>query len=94
MAVTPARQRQGIGSSLVEEGLARCREDGFVAAVVLGHPEYYPRFGFRPSTAFGIDSKYEVPPEVFMALELQPDALENKKGRVDYHPAFDMFDES
>jgi putative acetyltransferase len=92
MAVSPDRQRQGIGSRLVEAGLTQCREMGFVAAIVLGHPEYYPRFGFRASTDFGIVSKYEVPTEVFMAMELQPGALDDKKGRVDYHPAFDMFD--
>jgi putative acetyltransferase len=93
MAVSPDRQRQGIGSRLVEAGLAQCRELGFAAVIVLGHPEYYPRFGFRPSTEFGIVSKYEVPAEVFMALELQSGALTDKKGRVEYHPAFAMFDE-
>jgi putative acetyltransferase len=93
MAVSPDRQRLGIGSRLVEAGLAQCREMGFVAAIVLGHPEYYPRFGFLPSKDFGIVSKYEVPPEVFMAMELQPEALDDKKGRMVYHPAFDMFDE-
>lgn len=93
MAVAPDRQRQGIGSVLVEEGLNRCRQEGYVAAVVLGHPGYYPRFGFRPSVDFGIDSAYDVPAEAFMALELQPGSLGNKKGRLDYHPAFGMFDE-
>jgi len=92
MAVAPDRQRQGIGSVLIEDGLEKCRQEGYVAAVVLGHPTYYPRFGFRPSTYFGIDSAYEVPAAVFMALELVPGALADKKGRVDYHPAFDMLD--
>lgn len=61
MAVAPERQRQGIGSALVRAGLDQCGQMGFVAVVVLGHPEYYPRFGFRPSSEFGIDSAYEVP---------------------------------
>ncbi len=88
MAVAPERQRKGIGSALVRAGLEQCRQLGFVAVVVLGHPEYYPRFGFSPSSRFGIDSDYEVPEEVFMAMELEPEALSGKTGRVKYHPAF------
>lgn len=88
MAVAPERQRKGIGSALVRAGLEQCRQLGFVAVVVLGHPEYYPRFGFSPSSRFGIDSGYEVPEEVFMAMELEPEALSGKTGRVKYHPAF------
>ncbi len=88
MAVIPEHQRQGIGSALVEAGLEKCRLLGFATVVVLGHPEYYPRFGFVPSSRFGIDSEYEVPEEVFMAMELQPEALTGKTGRVKYHAAF------
>ncbi len=88
MAVAPEHQRKGIGSALVLAGLEQCRQLGFVAVVVLGHPEYYPRFGFSPSSRFGIDSEYEVPEEVFMAMELVPDALSGKTGRVKYHNAF------
>jgi len=74
MAVAPEHQRKGIGSALVRAGLEQCRQLGFVAVVVLGHPEYYPRFGFSPSSRFGIDSEYEVPEEVFMAVELESEA--------------------
>ncbi len=88
MAVAPAHQRKGTGSALVRAGLDQCRQLDFVAVVVLGHPEYYPRFGFSPSSQFGIDSEYEVLEEVFMAMELQPEALRGKTGRVRYHPAF------
>jgi putative acetyltransferase len=88
MAVAPERQRKGIGSALVRAGLEQCRQLGFVAVVVLGHPEYYPRFGFLPSSRFGIDSEYEVPEEVFMAMELEPEALSGQTGRVKYHHAF------
>jgi len=88
MAVAPKHQRKGIGSALVRAGLAQCKQLGFTAVVVLGHPEYYPRFGFLPSSNFGIDSEYEVPEEVFMAMELQPEALHGKTGRVKYHAAF------
>ena len=88
MAVSPEYQRKGIGSGLVRAGLEQCRQLGFVAVVVLGHPDYYPRFGFSPSSRFGIDSDYDVPEEVFMALELEPEALMGKTGRVKYHAAF------
>ena len=89
MAVDPAHQRKKIGSALVRAGLEQCRDLGFEAVVVLGHPEYYPRFGFLPSARFGnIDSEYDVPDEVFMALELQLHALRGKTGRVKYNPAF------
>ena len=89
MAVVPKHQRKGIGSALVREGLQQCRQQGFSAVVVLGHPEYYPRFGCTPSARFGITSEYVVPEEVFMAIELQTEALKGKTGRVKYHSAFD-----
>ena len=88
MAVAPEYQRKGIGSALVRAGLERCKLLGFAVVVVLGHPDYYPRFGFSPSSRFGIDSEYEVPEDVFMAMELQPGALSGKTGRVKYHDAF------
>ncbi len=88
MAVTPALQKKGIGSALVRAGLEECRRLEFAAVIVLGHPEYYPRFGFLPSSRFGIDSEYDVPEEVFMAIELQPNSLSGKSGRVRYHSAF------
>ena len=88
MAVAPSRQRRGIGSALVEAGLARCKELGAVAVVVLGHPEFYPRFGFVPAARFGLECEYEVPVEAFMAMELQPHALRGAAGKVSYHPAF------
>jgi putative acetyltransferase len=88
MAVIPARQKAGIGSALVRAGLKQCRHWDYVGVVVLGHPEYYPRFGFSPASQFGIDSEYDVQDEVFMALELQPEALSGKTGIVSYDAAF------
>lgn len=88
MAVRPDEQRRGIGSALVREGLRECRRAGAVAVAVLGHPGYYPRFGFRPSSHFGIGCEYEVPEEAFMVLELSPGALEGEGGTIRYHAAF------
>ena len=88
MAVSQQHQRKGIGSALVHAGLEQCRKLGFVVVVVLGHPQYYDRFGFLPSSHFGIDSEYDVPEEVFRVIELYPDALNGKTGRVKYHAAF------
>jgi putative acetyltransferase len=88
MAVAPIHQRKAIGSALVRAGLAQCKQQGFGAVVVLGHPEYYPRFGFSPSSGFGIGCEYEVPEQVFMVTELQPDCLRGKSGIIKYHAAF------
>lgn len=82
MAVNPSLQNRGVGSLLVEEGIARCRREQGDAIVVLGHPNYYPRFGFRPSVQFGLRSDYDVPDDVFMLLELRQGVFSNS-GRVE-----------
>jgi len=88
MAVFPDRQRAGIGSALVRAGLEQCARLGFGAVVVLGHPAYYPRFGFVTSTRFGIGCEYDVPEDVFMVVELQPGYLRGVSGTIRYHAAF------
>ena len=88
MAVLPGRQRQGVGSALARAGLDECRRAGRSAVVVVGHPEYYPRFGFRPAAGFGLRCEYPVPDEAFMAVELEPGALANSHGLVKYRPEF------
>lgn len=88
MSVLPDHQKQGIGASLVEAGLKLCTLNGYKAVVVLGHPDYYPKFGFAPSSRFGIKSEYDVPDEVFMVKELENGALSEYKGVVKYHPLF------
>ena len=88
MAVEPEHQRLGIGTRLVEAGLERCREARHAGAVVLGHADYYPRFGFVPASRYGLTSQYDVPDEVFMALELTAGAFAGG-GKVRYHAEFD-----
>jgi putative acetyltransferase len=73
MAVTPARQRAGVGSALVRAGLETCRARGIAAVVVLGHPGFYPRFGFAAAAASGLRAPFSGPE--FMALELVAGAL-------------------
>ncbi len=87
LAVTQTRQREGIGSQLVQVGLSKCRELGHSIVVVLGHPHYYSRFGFQKANQFGIQAPFSVPDEAFMVLELNLDALRNVKGMVRY-PAY------
>lgn len=89
MAVTDVLQHQGIGSALVRSGLELCRKKGIDAVVVLGHPAYYPRFGFTPAKGFNIKSPWQVPDNYFMLLELVPGALNGLSGEVQYHSAFD-----
>lgn len=88
MAVLPAHQRSGIGTRLVEQGLKHCQQDGYDAVVVLGHANYYPRFGFRPAHEYGIASEYDVPPGAFMVKELKAACLKGRRGTIKYHAAF------
>jgi len=88
MAVSPDFQRRGIGSKLVSEGLLKLRELGVSFVVVVGHPEYYPRFGFVPASRFRIGCEWEVPDEVFMVLPFDPLALEDISGIAKYREEF------
>ena len=88
LAVLPGWQNKGVGTELVNAGLRACEKAGYEAVVVLGHADYYPRFGFTPAANFGIKSEYDVPPEVFMLKELREDALKGITGTIKYHQAF------
>jgi putative acetyltransferase len=88
MAVAPERQRTGVGSALVRAGLERCAHAGCDAVVVVGHPTFYPRFGFIPGSRFTLRSEYDVPDDVFMVCELQRGALRDVSGVVRYDAVF------
>ncbi|HEY9810064.1 MAG TPA: N-acetyltransferase [Halomicronema sp.] len=87
LAVKPVYQRQGVGSKLVETGLLKCQDNGYLIVVVLGYPEFYQRFGFKPASQWGIKAPFPAPDEAFMALELQPSSAQNYTGTVCY-PAY------
>ncbi len=89
MAVTPERQRQGIGGLLIRAGLEACRRMDGARVLVLGHPEYYPKFGFQPAASLGVRCEYPgVPDEVFMAMPLAEDAFAGVSGVAVYAPEF------
>jgi len=88
MAVLPEWQRRGVGSRLIAAGLERAAATDFPLVVVLGHPEYYPRFGFEPAGAHGVKAPWDVPPEAWMVLRL-PAHRPQARGLVTYAPAFD-----
>lgn len=88
VAVLPDRQRRGVGSRLIREGLRACAGAGHRVVVVLGHADYYPRFGFSARLAERLESPFPGPS--FMALELVPGALDGVTGRVRYAPPFGL----
>lgn len=88
MAVLPPYQRKGIGSQLVRASLKECQRLNHEIVVVLGHPNYYPRFGFIPAKPKGITCEFEVPDEAWMILELRKGALAGRKGILKFQPEF------
>jgi putative acetyltransferase len=91
IAVLPEYQKQGIGSKLVENGIIECRNQGHSIIVLVGHPEYYPRFGFISAEQNGIEHPFEVPEDVFMVYELVPGVLNNVNGVLKYSEPFEEF---
>lgn len=92
MAVRPPYQRHGIGSRLVERGLERLRSTGCPFVVVIGHPEFYPRFGFQSAAAQGLTCDWEVPSEAFMVNVLEPKVMGHLTGRAEFRAEFSTVD--
>ncbi len=88
MAVTPEYQRRGVGTRLIRDGLELLHASGEQIVIVVGHPNYYPRFGFSSEKARLLESPF--PPEAFMAMELRPDSLRGIHGKVRYSAAFGL----
>ena len=88
MAVLPEYQRQGIGSELIQTGIIRLKRKGCPFVIVLGHAEYYPRFGFKPASGYGIRSEWDVPDDAFMILVLNESEIRGSAGVARYRPEF------
>ncbi|MCQ6557709.1 GNAT family N-acetyltransferase [Paenibacillus mendelii] len=88
LAVKPSHQKSGVGTLLMEEGLRRSHELGYAAVMLIGHPSYYPRFGFKPGRVYGLELKqYDVPDDVFMVCELN--GLNGVTGELRYPESFE-----
>ena len=88
MAVLPEYQRRGIGAKLIEFGTTRLKQSGCPFIVVLGHAEYYPRFGFRPASEYGLKCEWNVPDSAFMAVVLDESKIRGLSGFTKYREEF------
>ncbi|WP_242235460.1 GNAT family N-acetyltransferase [Bacillus cereus group sp. BfR-BA-01316] len=88
VSVAPSHQKKGIGGKLILVTLEKAKELEYGSVVVLGHPEYYPKFGFERASKWNIRAPFEVPDEVFMVMELRLNALQGVEGVVQYSSAF------
>jgi putative acetyltransferase len=88
MAVLPECQRQGIGSKLIEAGNRKLKDAGCPFIIVVGHADYYPRFGFRPASDHGITCEWDVPDDVFLLLVLDESKMEGVSGFAKYRHEF------
>ncbi|WP_142322945.1 GNAT family N-acetyltransferase [Bacillus paramycoides] len=88
VSVAPSHQKKGIGGKLIAAALEKAKELWYGSVVVLGHQEYYPKFGFKKASDWNIKAPFEVPDEVFMAMELRENALQGVEGVVQYSEAF------
>jgi len=88
MAVLPEYQRQGIGSGLIRTGIQELKNRQCPFVIVLGHADYYPRFGFEPASRYGIRSEWEVPDQAFMILVLDESEIQGISGVARYRPEF------
>lgn len=90
VSVHPDFQGRKIGARLIEEGHEIARQLGYRSVILLGHPGYYPRFGYKPASEWRISAPFDVPDEAFMVLELVRGALAGVEGVVKYPPAFGL----
>lgn len=89
MSILPEFQKRSVGRLLIIYGLQIAKETGYESVVVLGHPSYYPKLGFKPASRWNIKSPFPAPDNAFMAIELFPGSLDNVSGKVIFPSAFD-----
>ena len=90
IAVLPKYQNQGVGGKLIKEGLKRAEKLGFNSVLVVGHKDYYPKFGFEKASKWNIECPFEVPDGAFMAIELKAGSLKDKSGVVEFPKEFQI----
>jgi putative acetyltransferase len=88
MAVLPEYQRHGIGSKLIEAGNRKLKDAGCPFIIVVGHADYYPQFGFRPASEYGVQCEWDVPDDVFMLLVLNEAKMAGVSGLAKYRHEF------
>jgi putative acetyltransferase len=88
MAVLPEHQQQRIGTRLIETGNRKIKDAGYPFIIVVGHAEYYPRFGFRPASEYGIKCEWDVPDDVCMVLILDQAKMQGVSGLAKYRDEF------
>ncbi len=82
-------QKRGIGSNLIREGLRKAKDLGYGIVFLIGHPNYYPKFGFQPARNHGMElTQFEVPDDVFMVCELKDGELARISGELHYPASF------
>ena len=89
VAVRSDFQWKGVGRAMIKFGLVLCRAKSYSAVAVLGHPAYYPRFGFLPASHWGLKMTFPAPAAAQMVLELEPESLDDIQGTIHYLPGFD-----
>lgn len=88
LSVHPAYQKKGIGGALITEGLKRAGAKSYRSVMVMGHTDYYAKFGFRKASLFGIRSGFSAPEDTYLAIELIEGSLKNIKGLAEYPAQF------
>jgi len=88
ISVLPKFQHKGVGGRLIKKGVEEAQKLGFKSIIVVGHSEYYPRFGFKKASKYGISAPFDVPDTAFLAIELEKNGLKNCGGIVEYPREF------
>lgn len=88
VAVLPAYHGKGIGGKLIRAAHVKAHSLGFLSIIILGHPDYYPRFGYKQADQYGIELPFGAPPEYCFAIELESNSLQGVSGMVIYPKPF------
>lgn len=90
VSVLPEFQKQGIGGMLIRKAHQVATNLGYKSVILVGHPEYYPRFGYKKASEFGLKFPFQAPDDACMAIELVDNGLEGITGMVVYSPEYNI----